>query len=211
MTEIIIDNHKFQIYKLDIKNKKKIINYEKALFNAFIIQEENRWIKNNYKISNNERLTPSIPYDNLDLYIVEYQESVLVGGAVNANYNSQWQLEQVGFDVKDYKKQGNAEALHLFYDKSIKVNANPFGIMIPLRNYLLNDLANRGIHTVYGDCLENKTIFYKKFKFNILEEKIIDSEKNYLLNISTNVGVKYTEINKTMLPRKDSNNLKFYT
>jgi hypothetical protein len=167
-----------------LKTEEDLLEYEKAVFENFTKRNPNYWITKNYKKIESNRLQSRIPYEDQIVYGVKSGNKLIAGGSINKNITRKMQLEDVGFILSNENKKDNiCEALLLFIYESIEYNV--FTVALGLRNYLINDLYNRGYKCVYGVCSENKKLFYTKFRFYVIEEKILNNEKKYLIKIDT--------------------------
>lgn len=163
---------------LDTSNNDKIIEYEKALYRAFVNTEiktlDQIWIFNH----DEKRLRTIIPYESQKICIARNENNLTSGIAINLNIEEPFQLEMQGFKV--VKTKGVAEGLGIFNFPEL-TGYRPVALI--LKNYAFKVARDLGIHTMYGTCSQKKLRGYLFMGWKLLEEKIFKEEKKFLLEV----------------------------
>ncbi|OHD15649.1 MAG: hypothetical protein A2Y34_04130 [Spirochaetes bacterium GWC1_27_15] len=163
------------------KTEEQYIEFEKGLYREFTTRNPNYWVTLNYKNIDNSRLQSPISYEHQLVIILRNENGNVIAG-VNANltYKERMQLEEVGFYLDENIKNSPyvSEALSLYIEKT---NINPFVVGGLIRNSCFSELKKMGYKYYYGTCSEDKLILYKTFKFKVIEEKIINGLKKFLI------------------------------
>jgi hypothetical protein len=159
-------------YECGILDDSEINDYEKGLYDAFISKSPNRWIMDNYKKIDGNRLQSIIPYEYQRIYNVKKDGKLLLSTSVNLKPDKINELELMGFPFVEKNDDGVCEALSMFfYEKNVKdlkVNTLEAGSMF--FKYVKEDLKKTGIKKMYGSCTDNKMLrkLYKVFGFKEL-------------------------------------------
>lgn len=97
--------NEYEFYQL--KSEKDLISHEKLLYDSFIVRTPDKWIMNNYKIINNNRLQAPNDYCDLVIYGLKINDEIFSTFVMNKNNLKELQLENIGFLIPEYIKKRN--------------------------------------------------------------------------------------------------------
>lgn len=168
-----------KIKYLILKEEEDIIQFEKGLYNAFIIKTNSNWIKYNYEIINNCRLKPKRPYSEIVIYGIKNEGKIIGACSYNLNIGNS-DIEKMGFNIKKLKLNYACESLNLFIDEVVngeeyQKSAKKFF------NYIHSDLADRNFERAYITCQENLELYHKAFGFTKIDSIILNGTKEILM------------------------------
>lgn len=168
----------FSYEVLDTSNQEKVLEYENALYRAFVNTEiktlDQIWIFDHEK----KRLRTIIPYDSQKIFVARNGDKLTSGIAININVNEMFQLEIQGFTIP--KSKGVAEGLGIFNFPEL-TEYKPVALI--LKKYAFKIVRDLGICTVYSTCSQKKLRGYLFMGWKLLDEKTFRGEKKYLLEV----------------------------
>jgi hypothetical protein len=165
------------VHDLDVNETKKVAQYERALFRAFYgIKGSAMDLFWNIDIKN-RRICTKIPYCDQRIFIVDLDDEVIAGVAINLNMTAPLQLEMLGFSI-DKTAPSIAEGLALF---SIQTIPGSESVIIKLRDYMDKKVDEFHIRKVYGTCSERLLRGYKILGWKVIDEKVINGAPKFLI------------------------------
>lgn len=174
------DHFKSTINYCKVKDEYDIIEYEKALYDAFMDRNPNNWLVKNYELIDNCRFKSKIQYKDQGVYIVKKNKKIVMGIAINYNMNRLLQLEEIGFEI--CKSDEICEGLLFFSNEKELKGENFFIIVSKLFNLAKNDFYKKKIKRVFSTCSKNLLNMYQLFDFFPIQKKITcNNEEKYLL------------------------------
>ena len=162
-----------------LKNKEELIEYEKGLYDAFIIRTDSNWIKHHYTKIDECRLKPNKPYSDLIIYALKIDGIIQGISTVNKNMKNN-DLEKMGFDLSKYKLNSTCEGLHLYMNK--KTIGNEFSkVAKEFPEFMIDDLINRGYTNLFGSCQKDLEALYRMVGFERIQSIMLNGEEEILL------------------------------
>jgi hypothetical protein len=164
-------------------------DFERSFYRAFVTIENNILIRKIWNWDDeNKRLKLKNNFDDLVILVWKSPNEILKCGVV-ANLNTDdTQLGKFGFAFPSFKPKPHCEIVTLFTDLSdrkIGVSLNRHF----LKAYCIPYMAEMGYKSLYSTCAEKPLKTYLRWGWELIEEKVIDTEKRYLLyyDIPTNL------------------------
>lgn len=155
-----------------LTDDKDIIEYEKGLHNFFYKREKDHWE------IDGKRMRHKINYkDQMVLGIKSNEGEILGGTSINFNFNN-LQLEKDGFQLPDHLKNSDmceGLAVYVYQEKTSIFTPRYF------HDYMLDEVKKLNKKYIYGVAYEDTLRPYKKLKWEVIEEKIINNEKLFLV------------------------------
>lgn len=172
----------FTFKELDPANESELGAYEKAIYRAVAGTTELDGVCVIDRASKRIRL--KIPYETQKTFLVKLGGRVVAGMAANMATEGLLQLEMEGFRID---KAGNdfCEVLFLFCSMDWKHSAT---ILESLSGMMLHYLMSRKIKRVYATCSARKVRPYQALGFRIIDERMWDDERVFLLEARMNAG-----------------------
>lgn len=140
-----MNNEDYQIQELDVNNIKLRSEFESALFNAY--KKDAGWYYNHFNKTDDKRLVPCLPYDDLRIAIVMYQGVVSGGMLSNINNKKKFLIEDMGFKLD--RTFDSCEGMNTFISDNVPAKDRT-NLMIKLGDFASGILAREKIHIVYA-------------------------------------------------------------
>ncbi len=161
--------------KLDCSKEKEIIDYEKGLFVAFSEKNPDKWIQSKYFLNSAEkRMRSFIHYSDQEIYLAKKADNVIGAAAINFNSNLT-QYEKIGFQAH-HKKSIIADAMTFYMNQEFQILQ-----LLPFFDFISECAKSRGKHLIYATCNKKLLQFYIFLDASVIDEKVIDGEKEYLI------------------------------
>jgi len=165
-----------------LKTKNELIDFEKGLYEAFLRDDPNGWVMNNYKLINGNRLaSKTLDYNDIECYAVLNNGKIAIAGSVNYNTSKKLQLEEMGFKIN--KNNNNfCEGLILYSTKNSDgidfINAST-----KLFEFIKNIMISKNIKYVYGTCSRKLKAMYSLLGYDVVDRLIVNGEKKLLMKM----------------------------
>ncbi len=164
---------------LDTGNTKDCFEYEHAFFRAFSSTEFEHIWNYNYK---SKTITAKIPYSNQQVFTAKLPARVVAGIAINFGMQNRLQLEMEGFKI-DKSQPAICEILAMFSLLGITTGTP---VIKSLTEFLIKNLAEKEITTVYGTCDQKKVRAYELIGLTVIDQVLFKNEKVFLLEMALN-------------------------
>lgn len=164
-----------------IEHNDDILEYEKCLYDAFVIRTNNPVSLENCTIVDDCRLVLNQGYDNLKIIGLKRDGQLKLALTLNKAVDRPLQLEKIGFSRKLFKPP-YCEGFKFFIKPEL--NGPDFIFLYKkVFSFMVEMLNKEQISYVYSTCEPRLKRFYERIGFNILEERETGIGKRYLLEL----------------------------
>jgi hypothetical protein len=161
-----------------IKDEGALTEFEKLLYKSFSENSPNGWLIKNYKTIDNSRLLPTVPYEDVFIFVAKKDGQIVAGISGTLNMNNELQLEKMGFDV-DKHTNPFCEGLNFYISDDLGE-----GFLKVLGGFLdriVTELKLRNIDCIYSTCSKKLRNMYMMFDFEILDSRDLDGDEEFLI------------------------------
>lgn len=159
-----------------LTDEQDIVDYEKGLYDAFMVRTDGNWIKQQYKTVNGDRLQPNKSYSDLLIYGLKTNGNLMGAICVNLNMEN-IELERMGFDLSGIDKRRSCEILHTYVNEGVagEQYVNKFS------GYVFTEMKKNGYSYLYGSCLKELELMHRFIGFKPIASILLNGEEEILL------------------------------
>lgn len=165
-----------------VENSKNNL-YDKLLYSSFSSLTTS-WIMNNYHVNYDDcSMTPGVEFYSLKHYLLQYSDQILAGMSFNLNYQKEYQVEKMGFNLTNDQKHSSCEVLNFFVISTPKRNS--FYVGQANVELVQSILKSNKLRSVFATCLPKIFPIYSRFGWNLADEIVLENGNTlYLINYS---------------------------
>jgi hypothetical protein len=185
--EIKVENNRIgspiQLSVLDFSDNDDIARYEKSFFKSFYKKDISDLISIWDFDEKNRRAHTKIPYSDQEIYVAKIDTEIVSGMAVNYNMKNQLQLEMLGFKI-DKTQMNIAEGLVMFNLVTFYENVS---VAFKIRDFAQSRMNLRLVKKTYGTCPKKLVKGYLFLGWNVIDEKLVHGQLEYLLEKKSDI------------------------
>lgn len=177
---------KYTIEFLDFDNEAEVVEYEKGLYQGYVVNAKNEWLINNYEIIDGERMRPNIPYETMKIILIKNKESGAICGAGSINFDlDNLQVETIGLTLPDKKELPKyCEVMNYFLLESVK-GEDYLKLLVWAFNFTIDYLKECGYKLFFSKCGRKLLPMWDLIGLDVIgDAQIVEGEECFLLSLN---------------------------